>query len=79
VRLLGLRAAPSAPAHRYLLLSSAVPGGGPASTTVLEVGGEGLRPAHLPGLQAQAATLLAAPLPGGHMAQVTPQVRGGGG
>lgn len=37
-----------------------------------------LRAATLPGLELQAATLLAGPLPGGLMLQVTPQVGGAG-
>ncbi|KAL4458059.1 hypothetical protein ABPG75_012924 [Micractinium tetrahymenae] len=79
VRLLGLRASPSAPCHRYLLLSCDAAGAttDPAScdgwTMVLEAEEGELRSAAVPGLQVDAATLLASPLPGGTMLQVTPQ------
>lgn len=81
VRLLGLRASPSAPCHRYLLLSCDAPTAAPGTadsdgwTLALEAEAGGLRPATLPGLQPDAATLLAGPLPGGALLQVTPRVR----
>lgn len=81
MRLLGLQASPAGPCHRYLLLScddpaaAAGPGGSGGWTMALEAEGGELRSAALPGLQGDAATLLASPLPGGAMLQVTPQVR----
>ena len=76
MQLLGLKAAPAAPTHRYLLLSSdaAAADAGSGWTTVLEAAGGGLHAAALPGMQLEAATLLASPLPGGSMLQVTSQV-----
>lgn len=76
VRLLSLRASPSAARHRYLLLSSDESAGAAGAwTSVLETGEEGLQSAELPGLHTDAATLLAGPLAGGCMLQVTTQVR----
>ena len=77
VRLLALQASGTAAARCYLLLSSEDPAADAAGhgwTTVLEATAGGLHAAVLPGLHLEAATLLAAGLPGGHMLQVTPQV-----
>lgn len=77
MRLLSLKASPSAARHRYLLLSAdAGPGAAGAWTSVLETGEDGLQGTELPGLQTSVVTLAAGPLAGGCMLQVTPQVRG---
>lgn len=76
MRLLALKASPTAARHRYLLLCSdegPTGGGGSGWTAVLETGGEGLQSAVLPGLRLDAATLHAGPLAGGSMVQVLPQ------
>lgn len=81
VRLLGVKATPAASRHRFLLLTSDAvadsSGGGGGMTSAFETSEAGLQAAEVPGLQLEAATLLAGPLPTGALLQVTPQVRSG--